>query len=63
MRQRGGWNTKYRGLSREGGKTKNIKEKVIIIMRRQRREWVGVVQSVRGELALFQRCSFSSSDT
>lgn len=31
-------------------------------MRRQRRELVGVVQSVRGELALFQRCGFSSSE-
>lgn len=37
-------------------------EKVIKIMRRQRRELVGVVQSVRGELALFQRCGFSSSE-
>lgn len=36
--------------------------KVIKIMRGQRKELVGVVQSVREELALFQRCGFSSSD-
>lgn len=36
--------------------------KVIKIMRRERRELVGVVQSVRVELALFQRCAFSSSE-
>lgn len=36
--------------------------KVIKIMRRERRESVGVVQFVRVELALFQRCGFSSSE-
>lgn len=36
--------------------------KVIKIMRRQQRELVGVLQSVRAELALFQRCGFSSSE-
>lgn len=38
-------------------------EKVIKIMRLQQRESVGVVQSVRGELALFQRCGFSSFES
>ena len=36
--------------------------KVIKIMSRQPRELVGVLQSVRVELALFQRCGFPSSE-
>lgn len=36
--------------------------KIIKIMRRQRGELVGMVLSVRAELALFQRCGFSSSE-